>query len=164
MPYRLTTEKLNDYLCSRVNSLHVGRSHPLVVARLHEDGKVIDLTEHRGYKFLVDSSYIPIGESIGFDRIHMAVDPHKAGVHERDFEAFLERMIDNDLIFQTGQALAGHSIPSDILKRERHFEGIMPCSIINRRANVERVKKAIYEYMFRPILYYALKGAGHFQS
>ncbi len=164
MPYKLTTETINQYICRRLKPVISGQTHQFVNAELSEDETSIKLTDHRGkreYTFILTTRHIQ-GREGDYDRIEMSVDPYKPGVEEGDFEGFLEKIVDNDQIFQQKMPFYGHNIPSGTLRREPGKRNRMVCSIIDEKAGQKRVQKAIYDYMVRPCLYYVLKAAGQF--
>lgn len=162
MPYNLTTETLNQYLCERVNTLPSGQTHKLISASLSPDEKSLILKDHKDNTLIVIPSLVIVKS--GNDRIEMVIEPHHAGVNESDVEGFLEKMIDKDQIFGEGQPLSRHPIHSDTLKRESHKGNRMICSIIDKRAGTGRVRIAIYDYMFRGVLFYALRGVGQYSA
>jgi len=164
MPYKLTTKIINQYICRRIKPVISGQTHQLVSAELSEDGTSIKLTDYRGRKedtFIITTRHIQ-GKEGDYDRVEMSVEPHKPGIEEEDFKGFLEKMVDNDQMFQQKMPFYGHCIPSDTLRRETGKRNRMICSVIDEKAGQERVQKAIYDYMVRPCLYYILKAAGQF--
>ena len=162
MAYQLTTGELNEYLCERVNPLMRGQTLPVITARVSSLGQ-ISLWDSKENKFDLSSKLI-VPKNSGYDRVEMAMTPHIAGITEKDVTGFLETMIDSDQIFQVGQPLFGHSIPANTLRRERSEKNKMICLVIDKTANLDRVRKAVYEAMFRPWLYYAIKGVGNYSG
>jgi len=167
MPYKLTTEDLNRYLCHRLKPSIEGQTHHLIIAELYDNRKGIALTDNRGkgkYRFVISNSFIPF-QMPEYDKIEMAMEVvHKPGVNDKDAESFLEQMMVNDRIFQRGEPLFGHSAHPETLRREAHRENTMICSIIDRKAGTNRLRKAIFETMFRPWIYYVLMESGKYSK
>ncbi len=164
MPYKITTERLNDYNRVRINPVLEGQTLHLIRAELSADRKSIDLTDPKGDRFVLSTSYVPVPEKVGYDRIEMVLETHKPGIPDEDVEIFLERMLSHDQIFRRGQPFQDHLIPSQTLRREPPRGNTLVCSIIDRKASQERVEKAVYDYMTRPLIYYILRGVGNFSS
>jgi len=176
MAYELDTEKLVNYLYHRVHDPKF-RGQKLIGISMAEDRKSLTLFTYRtlkdevithehedeiledkiGDKIILRPSFI---RGKGGDRIEIEIEPQKAGVNSSDVESFLD-YLSNDRIFRRGQPLFSHEREeglkywTTVLERaddpKKHK---LVCNIIDRKVGTKKLRKAIYEYMFKPCRYY----------
>ncbi len=160
MPYKIDSKELSDYLHTRFQSV----SHHRFSSRLAEDGLCILLElassskkEASWNRVLLKPRFVQSGKG---DKIEISIEPDTAGAKIDDVRGFLEKYVDNDAIFQKGNPLYNEDrekmLPEwkKTLKRTAGGDNKISCSVINRNASTENLRKAIYEYMGRVCLYY----------
>lgn len=163
MPYELSSEELVDYIHERVYDPKFTGQRAVGIA-LSKDNKSLVLTAPKANKVIFTPSFIEGGAIIdgrAYDSIEIKIEPEKVGVDNQDVSGFLERLVNDDKIFDTGMPLFSHERQKklskwrEILKRENNPpESKMVCIITNKDINTKNLRRTIYDYMVRPCLYY----------
>ena len=105
-----------------------------------------------------------------FNRIELKIKTDTVGVNNKtEVISFLDYM-QKDVIFQKGEPLYSPEREINLFDwknvLQREFSGkkhSMICSVIDGNVGNERLKDAIYEYMFRPCLYHVFH-QGEFEN
>jgi|GEM_PF-2700935 len=163
MVYTLATPELIKYLHERASHADYRR---VLKSRISEDGECMLL--EGGKNAISVKPAVKTREGISI--IEFEIHPETPGVNNSDVKSFLESLIEGDRIFQRGNPLYSQEREVNIAKwravlrrtpARRARNPKMSCLVIDRRIGAEFLRKAIYEYMFRPCLYYLFK-AGSF--
>jgi len=164
MPYKLSSVELANYIYERVYDPKF-RGQRSVEISISEDSKSLVLTAPKGNKviftpYFVEGRVTAEGRAT-YDRIEIGIEPDKAGINSKDITGFLEKLVKDDIIFNTGQPLFSYerqeALPAwrEVLERaNKTKKGKMICLIKDTNVSTERLRKIVYEYMFRPCLYY----------
>ena len=176
MAYDINSQNLVDYAYKRIVDLAFkDRGHRLMDLEKGEDsidlfklrgGKVItheydNLKDFRGDHVIIKPFFNQRSKTRYNDKIEIAIEPYKAGINGRDVCGFLESFINRDQIFSIGNPLFSHErkelLPfwQKTLKREyESCQSKMSCLVTNQNISSGKLKKAFYEYMVRPCVYY----------
>ncbi len=81
------------------------------------------------------------------------------GVENDDFGRFLDRTVNNDRIFEKGQPFYSEERQKNLEKwhkilRRVPDESKMICEISDRSVSTDTLRKTIWDYMFKPCLFY----------
>lgn len=160
MPYKIDESDLVTYLFNRCQK----RGYPLDNEILH-DNRIGNpaLYISKPARYTRDSIKLFVNvikaEESGHDKIEFIVETDISGVQNDNFGKFLNSVVDNDLIFKKGQPFYSEEKYKSlgewqkILKRVPD-ESKMICEISNRGISTKTLRKAIWEYMFKPCLFY----------
>ena len=166
MVYSITSGELRDYVYGRIVSPPLpGNFQSLLNAKSlgNSSFQLWTRAVHDINSLTCTFDYSP---DVATDRVEVLLQPNKPGLDEGDVFRFLEQMVVGDRIFQEGFPLCPRmrNFGKNIREAQRTFLRIddvpgasIACRVPRIRGGKEYVKELIYDYMFRPGLFYLFR-------
>jgi hypothetical protein len=160
MAYELSSSNLIKYFERRLDQVfrQAGQTTRSLTAKQTEDKKGLILETITGNSAVIFPSFTHYKSKS--DRIRIVLDPDIKGVDEKDVRKFFENYVENDLIYEKGQALYSLEREKEVIKWRGFLQRVptknssLVCSVIDDEVSTDLLRKGIYGYMFRPIMYF----------